>query len=56
MNRIAVFIALLAPLLGGCDQLKQRLGIPDMARLEADGKAVGAACRNAGQGLEDCYA
>jgi hypothetical protein len=55
MNRIAVIFALLVPLLGGCDQLKERMGMPDQAKLEADGKAVGAACRNAGQGLEDCY-
>lgn len=55
MNRIAVIIALLVPLLGGCDQLKQRMGIPDPVKQEAEGKAIGAACRNAGQGLEDCY-
>lgn len=55
MNRTAVILALLVPLLGGCDQLKQRMGIPDPAKQEAEGKAIGAACRNAGQGLEDCY-
>ncbi len=54
MNRI-VFIVSLAVLLGGCDQLKDRMGMPDPAKQEAEGKAVGAACRNAGQGLEDCY-
>jgi hypothetical protein len=55
MKRIAILIALLAPLLGGCDQLKERMGMHDPAKVEAEGKAVGAACRNAGQGLEDCY-
>lgn len=55
MNRTAVIVALLVPLLGGCDQLKDRMGLPDPAKQEAEGKAVGAACRNAGQGLEDCY-
>ncbi len=48
-------LALLAPL-AGCDQLKERAGIPDQARIEAEGKAIGAACRHAGRGLEDCYA
>ncbi len=42
--------------LAGCDQLKERAGIPDQARIEAEGKAIGAACRHAGRGLEDCYA
>jgi hypothetical protein len=55
MNRIAVVLVLLVPLLGGCDQLKERMGMTDPAKVEAEGKAVGAACRNAGQGLEDCY-
>lgn len=45
-----------ALLLGGCD----RLGFEDPAKLaavkEADGKAVGAACRHAGRAIEDCYA
>lgn len=46
----------LAPLLlGGCDQLKERAGILDPLRVEAEGKAVGGACRHAGRGLEDCY-
>lgn len=46
----------IALLLGGCD----RLGFDDPAKLaavkEADGKAVGAACRHAGRAIEDCYA
>lgn len=37
-----------------------RLGIPDPAKeaaaREADGKAIGGACRHAGRALEDCYA
>ncbi len=43
------------PLLGGCDlfgtQELERL----MAAREADGRAIGAACRHAGRALEDCY-
>lgn len=46
----------LALLLTGCD----RLGLEDPAKIaaakEAEGKAVGAACRHAGRAIEDCYA
>lgn len=42
-------------LLAGCDQIKERAGFPDPARVEADSKAIGGACRHAGRGLEDCY-
>lgn len=41
--------------LAGCDQLKERAGFPDPARVEAEGRAIGGACRHAGRGLEDCY-
>lgn len=38
----------------------ERLGIEDPAKIavnkEAEGKAIGAGCRHAGRGLEDCYA
>ena len=41
--------------LGGCDAL----GIPSAekaaATREAEGKAVGGACRHAGRAIEDCY-
>ncbi|MDP2834515.1 MAG: hypothetical protein Q8Q28_14700 [Pseudomonadota bacterium] len=42
-------------LLAGCDQIKERAGFPEPARVEAEGKAIGGACRHAGRGLEDCY-
>ena len=48
-------ILLLLPLLAACDQLKERAGIVDPVRQEAEGKAIGAACRQAGQGLEACF-
>ncbi len=54
MNRI-IWTTLLLMLLTGCDQLAEKAGMPDPAKIEADGKAIGAACRNAGRGLEDCY-
>ena len=45
-----------AVLLAGCDQL----GIEDPAKVaaakQAEGKAVGGACRNALRAIEDCYA
>lgn len=45
--------------LGGCDAIQQKLGIEapaaKAARLEADGKAVGGACRQSGRAIEDCY-
>lgn len=50
-------IALLAVgLSSGCDRLYERAGLPDPAKLLAEGKAIGGACRHAGRGLEDCYA
>lgn len=51
-----IILALLAlPLLTGCDAVKDRLGLPDPAKQEAEGNAIGSACRHAGRGLEDCY-
>ena len=42
-------------LLSGCEQL----GIEDPAKMaaakEAEGRAVGSACRHSGRALEDCY-
>lgn len=44
------------PLLSGCDMLGIEPASAVSARREADGRAVGAACRHSGRGLEDCYA
>lgn len=48
-------IPVIAGLLGGCELL----GLDDGAKLaaakEAEGKAVGGACRHSGRALEDCY-
>ena len=47
---------LLTAALSGCEEL----GIPDpgkeAARAQAEGEAIGSACRHAGRALEDCYA
>ena len=45
-----------ALLVGGCDMLGIESTQAVAERREADGKAVGGACRHAGRALEDCYA
>lgn len=50
---------LLAPLcgllVGGCDQLGLELPAQVAAAKEAEGRAIGSACRHSGRALEDCY-
>lgn len=41
--------------LAGCDQLGIETPEKINQRQEAEGKAVGAACRHAGRAIEDCY-
>ena len=45
--------------LSACDMIQQQMGIEDSAakaaRADADGKAVGGACRQSGRAIEDCY-
>ena len=47
---------LLLTLLAGCDMLGIESPEKVAATREADGKAVGGACRHAGRAIEDCYA
>jgi hypothetical protein len=42
-------------LLAGCDLLGIEPASALAARREAEGKAVGGACRHAGRAIEDCY-
>ena len=60
MPRFTPLIVVLAALLSGCDALTGALGIemPEKvaAARDADGKAIGGACRQAGRAIEDCYA
>lgn len=50
------FLTVLGLLLAGCDQLGIESATQMAAQREAEGKAVGGACRNAGRAIEDCYA
>jgi len=45
----------IALVLAGCDQLGLEPASVTAARVEADGKAVGAACRHGGRAIEDCF-
>lgn len=42
-------------MLAGCDQLGIESAATTAAKREAEGKAVGGACRHAGRAIEDCY-
>jgi hypothetical protein len=57
--RTFLIVALLIFGLNGCDFIQQQMGIEDQvakaARADADGKAVGGACRQSGRAIEDCY-
>ena len=54
-----LIIAALVVLLPGCDVVQQQMGIEDptakAARADAEGRAVGGACRQSGRAIEDCY-
>lgn len=52
--RLAVLLAI-PFLLSACDQLGIETPAVAAAKLEAEGKAIGGACRHAGRALEDCY-
>ena len=57
MPRALKLLLLTAPLwLAGCDLLGIEGASAVAERREADGKAIGAACRHAGRAIEDCYA
>ena len=49
-------LLVLTTMLAGCDMLGIEGAAATGARKEAEGKAVGGACRHAGRALEDCYA
>jgi hypothetical protein len=52
-------VVLATALLAGCDMIGNALGIESPEKVaaarDADGKAIGGACRNAGRAIEDCF-
>lgn len=52
----SLLLSAICLLAAGCDQLGIESASTLAARKEADGKAVGGACRHAGRAIEDCYA
>jgi hypothetical protein len=48
-------LLLLLAALAGCDQLGIESPAAATAKREAEGKAIGGACRHAGRAIEDCY-
>lgn len=54
---LARLTACLAVLIGlsGCDQMGIETPEKITARLEAEAKAIGSACRQSGRAIEDCY-
>jgi hypothetical protein len=53
LRRLACGAAVL--LLSACDLTGSEAAEKLLAQKEADGKATGSACRNAGRAIEDCY-
>ena len=53
--RYSPLVALFALALAGCEQLGIEDPAKEAARLEAEGKAIGSACRHSGRALEDCF-
>ena len=57
MIRLSATLCLAAAaLLAGCDMLGIESASSIAAQCEAEGKAIGGACRNAGRAIEDCFA
>ena len=58
--RTLLTVTAIAVTLPGCDIIQQQMGIEDptekAAKADAEGRAVGGACRQSGRAIEDCYA
>ena len=54
-RRLALLALATAVGLTGCDWLGLESATATAARREAEGKAIGGACRHAGRAIEDCY-
>ena len=58
LGRLLRAILIVAALgLAACDSVQQQMGIETSSTkaAQADGKAVGGACRQSGRAIEDCY-
>lgn len=56
MSRLPALVILsLAALLSGCEKLGIQTPADVAAGKEADARAIGSACRQAGRAIEDCY-
>ena len=58
LGRLLRAIFIVAALgLAACDSVQQQMGIETSSTkaAQADGKAVGGACRQSGRAIEDCY-
>ena len=56
MRPVLPLLLAAASLLAGCDVVGIETASVTAAKREAEGKAIGGACRHAGRALEDCYA
>jgi hypothetical protein len=56
MSRLLLALVLALPAVAACDMLGIESPEKIAAAREADGKAVGSACRHAGRAIEDCFA
>jgi hypothetical protein len=54
-RRVTLALSVVAALLAGCDMLGIESPEKVAAAREAEGRAVGGACRHAGRAIEDCY-
>jgi hypothetical protein len=56
LHSTVLLVPLALSLLGGCQLMGGETAEALAARREAEGKAVGGACRHAGRAIEDCFA
>ena len=56
MRRLLFALLTTLPTLPGCDMLGIESASAVAARREAEGKAIGGACRHAARSIEQCYA
>ncbi|HLA35561.1 MAG TPA: hypothetical protein VJ001_11915 [Rhodocyclaceae bacterium] len=53
--RLSLTLIPLLSSLAGCEQLGLETPAQSAVRMEAEGRAIGSSCRQAGRALEDCY-